>query len=518
MGIECSVVIPVFNRGDALAAGAESLRAQTIGADNLQIIYVDDGSNDGRTPGLLDDLVAGMPNATVFHEPPSGSPGRPRNVGLHHARGEFVFFSDHDDWFEPEALEAMVGYARANNSDVVIGKVVAHGRRTVIPRLFRQSRAQIDATEAMISLTPHKLFRRELLATHAITYPEGKRRLEDHVFVTHAYLHARTISVYADRICYHHNHPGEAANFSQTVSDPKLYSDSNLEVVELIRRHVDDPDRRDALVTRPLRHELLKKAVLTSGTPPDPAAAAHKHHVHRSALLAIDSPGAIDRLGAFSRATAKALLDDDPEAVARVGAHAAGMSLRAAPRRITKAGAVWTIEFEATVVHDKQPVMFHKVAEHSWRLDDAALPAADTDRPEREADLLNLDLEILLASRATSEQWHLPASYDVALRPARPRRFGTSAPSPAILTITGTTTVDLANVGGRQIGFGTWDIVLRTDTLGVELGNRFVPDASGRGGLPRHRLTDPAARARMIVTERRRSLAIVVKPAADGNG
>ena len=42
----------------------------------------------------------------------------------------------------------------------------------------------------MDSLTPHKMFRRAFLLEHGLRFPEGRRRLEDHVFVVEAYLRA----------------------------------------------------------------------------------------------------------------------------------------------------------------------------------------------------------------------------------------------------------------------------------------------------------------------------------------
>ena len=61
------------------------------------MIFVDDGSTDG-TRRRLDALAAEHDHVRVEHIPNSGWPGRPRNVGLDLARGEFVYFVDNDDW------------------------------------------------------------------------------------------------------------------------------------------------------------------------------------------------------------------------------------------------------------------------------------------------------------------------------------------------------------------------------------------------------------------------------------
>jgi hypothetical protein len=481
--IDCTVVIPVYNRGEALEAGIESLRAQSLGAERIEIIYVDDGSDDGRTPAMLDQIVAETPNARVFHEPPSGSPGRPRNVGLANAQGEYVFFADHDDWFDSQALERLVGLARQHRSDVVIGKVVGHGRRIQIPHVFRESRAAIPAVEAMISLTPHKLFRRAFLLEHDIRNPEGRRRLEDHYFVTHAYLHARTISVYADRVCYHHNSPGAGENFSQVPADPDVYIDSNREVIELIRRHtIEDPTRRDALMQRPVVHELLKKAGPRQLHQVTPEAQARKHQGLRAALVEAVPPSVVEGLGAFPRAIAKALRDDDADAVRRLDSLSTALALDAQLVALGVDQSVWTVDLRVGLAHDGVPVRFRQADKDAWLIDETVLPTELADRPERVGQLLDVDLEVLIASRRTDVQWHLPANSTVELQPAGGGRFR-RRPETAELRITGTASIDLSEIGGEQIGFGLWDVVLRADVLGVGLGTRLT--VSDESALPR---------------------------------
>ncbi len=48
---------------------------------------------------------------TVVHQPNSGGPGGPRNVGLDRATGTYVFFLDADDYLGVEALERLVRMA-----------------------------------------------------------------------------------------------------------------------------------------------------------------------------------------------------------------------------------------------------------------------------------------------------------------------------------------------------------------------------------------------------------------------
>ena len=101
----------------------------------------------------------------MIHTPNSGWPGRPRNLGIEAARGEYVFLSDHDDRLHPEALQRLVDFADEHGSDVVAGRVVGVGR-SAPERIFARTLvdAQQDPALLMTSLTPQKLYRRAFLA------------------------------------------------------------------------------------------------------------------------------------------------------------------------------------------------------------------------------------------------------------------------------------------------------------------------------------------------------------------
>ena len=104
--MKVSVVVPVWNPGPNIQRCIDGLLGQTMPAGDYEIVFVDDGSTDG-TGALLDDLAAQHPDehVRVVHIPNSGWPGKPRNVGVSAARGEYVHFVDNDDTLAPEALE-----------------------------------------------------------------------------------------------------------------------------------------------------------------------------------------------------------------------------------------------------------------------------------------------------------------------------------------------------------------------------------------------------------------------------
>ena len=254
-----SVVVPTFNSGRHLSALIASLDGQSLPPEEFEVVLVDDGSTDG-TELLVDRIAEVRPNVRAAHVPASGWPGKPRNVGVDLARGDYVYFVDHDDHLGAKALERMTGYGREHGSDVVIGREVRVGRPLLAAALFAKNRPQVDVSwEPLWSLrTPHKMFRRQFLLDNGIRFPEGPRRLEDHAFLVPAYFAATTISVLADYTCYYWVFSGDGAH-SSTGIDPDSYYPFLEEVLDLIEERTEPGPERDRLLAAWYRTKVLRR-------------------------------------------------------------------------------------------------------------------------------------------------------------------------------------------------------------------------------------------------------------------
>ena len=240
-----SVVIPVYNSMPYLTGTLDSLLAQDLA--DFEIIAVNDGSTDG-SDAELDRFAALDARITVVHQPNSGWPGMPRNRGLERARGRYVLFMDADDTVAADALQRMVAQAEEHDADVIIPRFEGVGGRGVQALFERHPEGPIEISRAMETLSPQKLFRREMLERDGLRFPEGRVRLEDGIFVTRAYVIARRIMFCGVKPLYFIALRDDGQNISGQRIDPDNYVASCRKIAETLIDGVPDEARAHVLV------------------------------------------------------------------------------------------------------------------------------------------------------------------------------------------------------------------------------------------------------------------------------
>lgn len=109
-----SVIIPVYNVRQYLKKCLDSVINQTY--TNLEIIVIDDGSNDG-SGDLCDAFLQKDDRIRVVHQSNQGL-AVARNVGLDMANGEWIAFVDSDDWLDENMYEILINLANKYDADI----------------------------------------------------------------------------------------------------------------------------------------------------------------------------------------------------------------------------------------------------------------------------------------------------------------------------------------------------------------------------------------------------------------
>jgi len=120
-----SIIVPIYNTEAYLPACIDSLLGQT--ETDLQLILVDDASTDSSL-AVAKKYAERDKRIMLLCQPHAGQSAA-RNLGMQHAKGEYITFVDADDALEPEwcarhlaAIEGVdyvqSGYKRIQNSEI----------------------------------------------------------------------------------------------------------------------------------------------------------------------------------------------------------------------------------------------------------------------------------------------------------------------------------------------------------------------------------------------------------------
>jgi len=116
-----SVMMPVYNGGDALVATLANLRLQTW--TDWEAVILDDGSTD-QTPSILARFAAADPRMRI-HRQDNGGRGVARNAVLARCRGELIFVWDGDDLAGLDTLEqAVTAWRTAGPRSIVFAETL----------------------------------------------------------------------------------------------------------------------------------------------------------------------------------------------------------------------------------------------------------------------------------------------------------------------------------------------------------------------------------------------------------
>ncbi len=109
-----SVIIPTYNRKEKLQRALVSVLAQTY--QNFELLVMDDGSNDDT-----EEMVKSFGDQRIIYEWNEnwGGPGRPRNIGINRAKGEWIAFLDSDDWWTKDKLDNSIEKLEETGADIL---------------------------------------------------------------------------------------------------------------------------------------------------------------------------------------------------------------------------------------------------------------------------------------------------------------------------------------------------------------------------------------------------------------
>lgn len=197
--------MPVYNVEAFLREALDSALTQTL--HNVELIAVDDGSTDSCLE-ILREYERRDYRVKVFTQANAGQ-GVARNVGVSHARAEFLTFMDSDDTIPPEAFEHMVTVLRRSGSAFCVGGVRRFRHRQYMRTTWQRTVHQVDRIGTTLEEFPaamqdiiacNRVFRTAFWREQVGDF-RGRIAYEDHVPMLAAYVRAEKFDILS-RVTY----------------------------------------------------------------------------------------------------------------------------------------------------------------------------------------------------------------------------------------------------------------------------------------------------------------------------
>lgn len=198
-----SIILAVYNAEDKLFKAFESLLNQTIGFENLEVIFVDDNSTDNSL-NVIRGFADKYENVIAISlSENSGYCGKPRNVGMENSTSDYLMFLDSDDYYLDNACEILYDAISKSECDFVSGNCIYHtsyedvynnwkwcglkNNEIVINSIFENTKLLL-----IPPLVWAKIFNKKFLLENNIIFQEGIPA-QDLVFISNCFIKSNGI-------------------------------------------------------------------------------------------------------------------------------------------------------------------------------------------------------------------------------------------------------------------------------------------------------------------------------------
>ena len=215
-----TIIIPIYNGKDYLNRCVSSVINQTY--KNIEIILVDDGSNDG-SGALCDEFTKKDKRIKVFHNKNFGV-SYSRNFGMDMSCGQYIFFLDSDDYIDEEVIDNLIKNVKNYDLIKVSHKVIQNNDILKI----KQYNGILENSEMIENVITGKfgghcwgyLFKKEKILS--LKFDENTSCMEDTIFLIEYLKRCRKIKYISN--CYYYH---EINNNSITASIDRIEKNIN---------------------------------------------------------------------------------------------------------------------------------------------------------------------------------------------------------------------------------------------------------------------------------------------------
>lgn len=242
-----SVIIPCYNAVNYLDRSVSCLVNQTIGIDNLELIFVNDASTDNTYEVLCSWEEKYPDSIMVINCEENKKQGAARNIGLSYSSGEYIGFMDDDDMIEIDMFAKLYGKAVKYGCDMVVcgaKRYDINEEKNISMERFEEEDILFDLSkpERKAEFLDHdinraiwnKIYSRKLIQDNNLYFPEGY--IYDDICFSELVKHYASKVYYLKEYLYHHLvHDNAASLSSKNWIDRLGYFDVNVILLQELK-------------------------------------------------------------------------------------------------------------------------------------------------------------------------------------------------------------------------------------------------------------------------------------------
>jgi poly(ribitol-phosphate) beta-N-acetylglucosaminyltransferase len=465
--IEATVVLRVRHL-DSAREGIASWLAQTMSAEKMELIIIDDGLEDDAK--ALRDMAAEEPRLRLVSAPIAESSASTRaglredggfrfaNAGLDQARGEYIMFVSPSRIFVPDTLEHLYAIGNAYRRDVVLSRTGDPGADLPSEFVHDDHEQSLGAAVMLLDdLASDKFFRSSFLRKRAIRFRAVCETLMYRLFTTEVLCAGASIAIDSDDICSRCRRRKVEASTVHVRADE--YGSGLREVLNVIDAQAGSESARMMFISELSQSEILKRI----GRPElalRPTAEAWKLVEDTRSLWNERIPPSLDEgFGYAQRAMAAAVRSGSPEEIAELAVRIGRLQPRCWLTAIHfKAPLDVKIGIEVRMQYQAQPLRLLNLL-GNWMVPSSVTGSFVTSNRCRVDDPAQVSAEVVLRHQRSNVEVSLPSTLSAST--IRGGDHGELAWSGfACLDPQSTAT-------GRPLDDGRYDVLIRIRALGL---------------------------------------------------